>query len=396
VATVAMPLIGDIGHLGPVVRIGAVLVRQGHHVVAWAPERFRDTIEASGAEFRLNHGYPVRASRSSQMTISAAIAEHAVAFAPRLIEEMFEAGVDLVVHDIRVLWGRVAGEFLGLPRIVSNPIFPGTERYLPPFHPLDPGLSPSLRRGMWDAAARVERCRTELSRRWGVDIGSWVDVLVNAGPVTVSPSTAEITGIPEPAPGWVYAGPLIGPATQRATRSERPFVYVSVGTVFNFRPEAYQLILEALGDEPLDVLLTTGGGRIKPADLEPLPANITARHYADDVPAVLARADLFVTHAGTGSLHEALLAGVPMVCLPQGGDQFAWAGRLEALGVGRVVPPDVQAIRTRVWQTLGDKELRARVVALGARLAETDGEECLARLVERVLDGGFSRSDNGA
>jgi len=165
--------------------------------------------------------------------------------------------------------------------------------------------------------------------------------------------------------------------------------------VFNFRREAYELIIEALGDEPFDALLSTGGGAVNPADLGPLPANITARHYVD-ARAVLARADLFVTHAGCSSLHEALLAGVPMLCLPQGSDQFAWAKRLDALGVGRLVAPDAQAIRTGVWQTLGDKELRARACALGARLAEMDGEERLARLAERFLDGGFSPTDDGA
>ena len=49
---------------------------------------------------------------------------------------------------------------------------------------------------------------------------------------------------------------------------------------------------------------------------------------------VLKRTDVFVTHGGMGSVHEALAQGVPMVVFPQMIEQSLVAGRVAALGAG--------------------------------------------------------------
>ena len=47
---------------------------------------------------------------------------------------------------------------------------------------------------------------------------------------------------------------------------------------------------------------------------------------------VLTHADYFITHAGTGSVMEALYFGVPCVCIPHMDEQVLTANRLKELG----------------------------------------------------------------
>jgi MGT family glycosyltransferase len=60
------------------------------------------------------------------------------------------------------------------------------------------------------------------------------------------------------------------------------------------------------------------------------------REYVPQM-AVLANADLFITHGGINSAHEAMLNGVPMIVLPRSADHFVVAGQVAAAGAGIVL-----------------------------------------------------------
>jgi N-glycosyltransferase len=64
----------------------------------------------------------------------------------------------------------------------------------------------------------------------------------------------------------------------------------------------------------------------------PRPANVHLTGVVQQR-ALLPRCDLFVTHAGFGSIREALSAGIPMVSLPLNAEQPANAARLAELGI---------------------------------------------------------------
>src|SRR5205085_785213 len=106
---------------------------------------------------------------------------------------------------------------------------------------------------------------------------------------------------------------------------------------------------------------------------------------------VLARATVHVTHGGSNSVHESLLAGVPMLFLPQGADQFALAGRIERLGAGRVVEPTPASIRAGVRWLLDQSRPRMRARRLGRHLANFNGEARLAKVIERKLAASRAR-----
>jgi UDP:flavonoid glycosyltransferase YjiC (YdhE family) len=94
-----------------------------------------------------------------------------------------------------------------------------------------------------------------------------------------------------------------------------------------------------------------------------------------------------VTHAGGTSTHESLMAGVPMVCIPQGSDNPGWAARVQALGAGEIVAETPEAIRTAVRRLLADEGPRQKAQELRDHFARYDGAERLDRIIGDLLSG---------
>ncbi|WP_410615652.1 glycosyltransferase [Amycolatopsis sp. lyj-109] len=120
----------------------------------------------------------------------------------------------------------------------------------------------------------------------------------------------------------------------------RPLVYLTLGTAFG-TPEVLKTAIEGLATLGTHVVVATG--RVLPAELGPLPEQVTARAWVPQA-AALAHADLVVHHGGSGTTLGALAAGVPQLVLPQGADQFANAEALLAAGAAlRILPGELTA-----------------------------------------------------
>lgn len=379
-ATVAVTHSGLAGHLGPASRLSAVLVGQGHTVLAWAPEEYRHQTESASASFHAYDPAPVSGIGGGLPGFAAMLAEATEHHLEELISQLMAEAADLVIHDCCAPWGRLAAEFLGLPRVVSHPLFPPNRRSftavrLKGLLPVDPVK----------AIARLDASRAALARKWGVELGDWRTVTLNHGELTVAYTTEQIVGDPAPGPGWRYVGALMEPAPMPQPAPERPLVYAALGTFSNnFGYGLYRAIIDALADEPVDVVISTGRGRVSPAHLEPLPSNVKAREFVDSRE-LLGRSSVHVTHAGCSSVHESLLAGVPMVCIPQAVDQFSWAERVEQLGAGRIAQATPDAIGGHVRWLLEDDRPRRRAYELGRSLAAYDGAGAVRDVVERAL-----------
>jgi MGT family glycosyltransferase len=223
----------------------------------------------------------------------------------------------------------------------------------------------------------------ELEHRWGVELGGWRTALVTDGDATVCTTTSRVMGHDDLPPGWHYVGPLMEPIA-RVGHGARPLVYVALGTMFSFNPEPFARVIEALAEEPVDVFVAVGNAPVRD-QLGSLPPNVSVHGYVDSR-AVLARASVHVTHGGASSVHESIVGGVPMVCLPQGSDHNGWAMQIEALGIGEVVVDgEPAAIRGAVRRLLEDDSPRARVRELSEHLLGFDGAERLDRVVAGLL-----------
>ena len=151
--------------------------------------------------------------------------------------------------------------------------------------------------------------------------------------------------------------------------SDRPLVYVTMGTVFNESVDVFRTILVGLAGEPLEIVVTVGENG-DPGGLGPQPANVHVERYVPQS-SLLPHCSLFISHGGSGAMLGALNAGVPMLALPQGADQFFNADRIVAAGVGlRLLPDEMtsQTVRASARRLIADRSFREAAAAERTRI----------------------------
>jgi MGT family glycosyltransferase len=160
---------------------------------------------------------------------------------------------------------------------------------------------------------------------------------------------------------------------------------VAVG-LQGLRPDFFRPFIEAFGPNDGWEVLISIGKQTEPDALGPLPSHVIVRQSVPQV-ALLPHVDVFVSHVGANSMHEALFHGVPLVCIPHFGDQPLNAERVANAGAGVRLPvSEVTAARVRaeVERVAGDAAFRKSAQRVSEELRACGGiEQALG-----VLDGG--------
>jgi UDP:flavonoid glycosyltransferase YjiC (YdhE family) len=169
---------------------------------------------------------------------------------------------------------------------------------------------------------------------------------------------------------------------------------VSLGTTYNRRHDVLRQCVEAFVDGAAEgggwhVVVAAPGA--EPGLLGPDRPDVEVLPWVPQQD-VLARATVFVTAGGTGSVLEGLSAGVPLVVVPQGVEQHVTAARVAALGLGAVVrpvetPADAvrAAVRTAVRTVTTDPAVAPRLDAMRAEIAASGGARRAADVIEAHL-----------
>jgi MGT family glycosyltransferase len=354
-----------VSHVAAMMRLADVLARQGHELTVWAPEEWRAQTEQLGAQ--LEPSSP-EIPRTEGPGLAADFASMTEQETERLIPQLHAHDVDLLIRDAQTPWAVVASQYLGIPCIVSHPMFPmiGADRG-------DVGDSGEERE-------RFERSWLSIAGRWGVELADVRGLYHNTSEPTLTFTTEEIVGDQELPPAWRCVGPLLSPPPPPNPDRDRPLVYACFGTAQNRRTELFRIVIAALAGQPVELLISGGGRNLSAEDLGPLPSNVVVREFVS-AREVLARASVHITHGGCNSVHESFVAGIPMVCLPQAFDQVPLSRRVAELGVGVVAEEDPGAVARAVRTLIDDAETRARTAALSERLQRYDGESRVAAAV---------------
>jgi MGT family glycosyltransferase len=202
------------------------------------------------------------------------------------------------------------------------------------------------------------------------DLYSQCDLCIVAAPRELENESGEI-------PSTVcWVGPILeGPAlitalAQPPDLGGERFMLISLGTSYQAQLPVLQRLVDAAGQLPGRVIVTTGPA-FAPQDLK-LPSNVTAVGYVPhDV--LLPQAQLVVTHAGLGTVMAALRHGLPLLCLPLGRDQFANAAWVESMGAGRSLAADI--------------DLASVAEAMRALLDPGASERAAAKRLAHIFDG---------
>lgn len=375
------------GHTNPTVEVVRQLTARGHQVRYYSFEAFREKLEAAGAEVILCEPYLPPAPEDLDKKVGkdfAALIEMAadttISLEETVCRDMAEFWPDVIVSDSVCFWGKLFAWKLGVPYVCSTTTFAFNQHTAPLMKPRLGEMARSIL-GM----PRIQK-KMELLRRHGYPVKQFTDLIQNDNDTrTIVYTSRAFQPMAETfSDEYAFVGPSLAPVTADSTEKRRPLVYVSLGTVMNRRVDFYRACFAALGGEDLDVVLSVGEDT-DIAALGPIPANFRVEHRVDQM-AVLARADVFLTHCGMNSASEAVWSGVPTVLFPQQSEEGAVATRMEQLGLGlRLKRAGPTAIRQAVLTVLADGTYREANRKMGDTFRAAGGAKTAADFLETVI-----------
>jgi UDP:flavonoid glycosyltransferase YjiC (YdhE family) len=380
-----------VGHLHPLVPVALALEEAGHEVAFCSSASFRADVEAFGFPHLVAGLDWATSDRATWTHFPPMPSPHDPAF-PEFVVTVFadvttramvpdvlaiaqEWRPDLIVREVMEWSGCLVGELLDVPHAsiggnaysgVDSPdisYFPGNRLFAAePYarHRAEFGLPPDP--DMVDPFRYLHLCSTP--KRWdrpGLPAPAnthYVRHVSVARPGEVLPEWAQSLG-------------------------DRPTVYAALGTIAHAMPGIFELILEALRSEDVNLVLAVGQD---PAVFGPQPANVHVERYVPQTQ-LLPQCDVFISHGGFNSVKESLSCGVPLVVLPIMSDEPYSAERCEALGVGRAIAPanrTADAVRDAVRAVLGDSRYRERAEAFRADMDALPGAEETVELLTSV------------
>jgi rhamnosyltransferase subunit B len=339
---------GTSGDVNPLLGISSVLSSQGHSVTFFTNAVFADVVERCGLRFVPTgtaddyRAFRDRIRVDDAPQLSKSIWKSLV----NSVRSTFDMLVSEADHNTVIaahpwaLGARLVQEKYGVP-LVTLHVSPATilSARLPPIHRPIPvplwlpylirlGLVRSLERGVLDRilGPDINRLRSELAGRWihspqGV-LGLFPDWF--APPQTDWPANVSLTGFPQ----FDQAGlrSLDAETEEFLAKGHQPVVF-TVGSTHTDESSYYATATTAVKTLGLRAIFLTSQA------LPPLGPNILVRSYVP-LSRLLSRARAMVHHGGTGTVSQALAAGIPQLITPFVYDQFDNAVRIERLGCG--------------------------------------------------------------
>jgi UDP:flavonoid glycosyltransferase YjiC (YdhE family) len=378
VALVAGP---DPGHAFPAIALARRFAEAGDSPVVFTGERWKQALADVGLEWAL---LPGLAPLGDENDLDAGDRLHARTV--RMVRELepfvAESGADFLVSDLLTACGGLTAERLGIPwgELFVQPMWLPS-RGLPPFGMgLEPGRGPLgwardviLRRLTASSIAVGERHRQEARRKIGLpEHGGEPDIRL----------IGTVPAFELPRPDWPKNAFVIGPMHFEPTQVELalppgdgPVVMIAPSTASSGTLGLVDMTLRALDGLGVRAVVSSLDA---PADT--LPEWATAGLGRQD--ALLRHSSLLVCGSGHGIVSKAWLAGVPLVLVPGGGDQWELASRAKRQGSAEVIRPlTEESLRAAIVKVLGDPSYAASARAAGASVADVADPVALCRSV---------------
>lgn len=192
-----------------------------------------------------------------------------------------------------------------------------------------------------------------------------------------------------------FIGPFLPDAPQdfvapawwnEMVNSPRPVVHVTQGTVSTESAQLLIPTIQALADQDVLVVVTTGGKPVETLGLATLPANVRVESFIPHYH-LLPHVSIMVTNGGYGGVQIALAHGIPLVVAGATEDKPEVANRVAWSGTGinlKTNTPAPQQVRSAVQTLLSDPSYRANARALQTKLRRYDAATAASVLLERL------------
>lgn len=333
----------DPGHAFPAIALCRRFVAAGDTPTLLTGVQWLATARAAGVDAAELIGLDPTAA-DDDGDAGAKIHQRAARMARQNLDQLHALAPDLVVSDVITACGGMAAELLGIPWVELSP----HPLYLPSrgLPPIGSGLAPGtgLRGRLRDTVMRsltARSLRSGLRQRAEARAGIG---LPERDPGPLRRLIATLPALEVPRPDWPVEAVVVGPLHFEPTEEllavppgSGPLVVVAPSTASTGTAGMAELALEHL--EP-GVGLPAGSrvavSRLNGPELTLPPWAVAGLGRQDEL---LTRADLVICGGGHGMVAKSLLAGLPLVVVPGGGDQWEIANRVVRQGSGRLIRP---------------------------------------------------------
>uniref|UniRef100_A0A0G4I5N5 UDP-glycosyltransferases domain-containing protein n=1 Tax=Chromera velia CCMP2878 TaxID=1169474 RepID=A0A0G4I5N5_9ALVE len=373
--TVVMFTAEHVGHLNPTLAVVELLVQSGYRVVYFAPEGMKGKVEKAGAVFEAyaegwnmtqaavslvkSLGLEPTEEQKGQRLPECAVPAAVSLLRDGLVDRVKKLGdVRFIFSDSSYPWGPLVASLLGLPFLSSCSSTPMTDEVVEPLF------------GYLRSNESLRRCAEVLKKEFSITYDP-ARTYTNYSDFTVVYTLEEFH--PEIREGFQSRVKFFGVSLDEQERKvarmslgevrtemekedaelsdfvnmrkrdDHILVYVSLGTILGHEKWTldplpfFRMLFELLGGDDQYRVVLSVGARTEFESLGDIPENFCVRRSVQQK-TVLRLVDLFVTHCGNNSVHESIVAGCPMVCLPFFGDQSMNADLVLRHGLGVCIP----------------------------------------------------------
>lgn len=365
VSVVAGP---DPGHAFPATALCLRLRAAGHSPTLFTGSRWLTRLAAEGLDARELPGMALRPT-DDESDQGRQLHDRAAYMSTFLLPALTAARPDLVVVDVLTAAGSFAAERAGLPwvELSPHPLYLPSTGLPPMLSGVAPGRGPLGRlrdRALRRLAAPSVALGREQRRAARESVG-----LPAADPGPAARLVATLPALELDRPDWPADTHVVGPLLWDPTREvldpppgDEPLVLVSPSTATSGRLGVLDAALAGLTGVRLAATVLPGG-----APQGPLPPWAVVGPGRQD--RLLAAASVVVCGAGHGMLAKCLAAGVPVVTVPGGGDQWELAHRARRQGSGLLVRPlTAAALGAAVGRVLAEPSFTAAARRAAASL----------------------------
>lgn len=385
------------GHIHPLIPTAQALISRGHHVMFATAESsvgllHRLGLEATpvgpnwleGSDDPISSRLLALNNRGGGNLLFVEIAS--MGAIPQLVDICAEWRPNAILSEHAEFAGRLAGELAGIPvavQLVAN---------APPRTVVGALIAAELDDVRVSVGLTPDPELRQLFGQLYLDCVPPSLMLPGVTPLPIArkvrPTVFDTSG-GETLPSWIDRLP------------DQPIVYASLGTVFNRTANVLETIIEALANEPMTLIVTTGRNR-DPGELGDLPQNVRAERYIPQS-LLFPRCSAVITHGGFNSVIAALQHALPMYLLPMSADQPRNALRAVEVGFGLsagdsgeppfgpVIAPeslDPAKIRLGVRRLLDEPTFASAAAAMKVEVDQMPGVDYVVDLLEGLAKDG--------
>ncbi len=367
------------GHVNPTIKLVKDLISFGHKVTYYSTEEFREKIEGAGAIFK-SYKYEQLKGKDGGRGDEKILIDNMVNLADAVLSEVLKETQKFhcIIYNCVLSVGEDIAKKLNIEKTIS---FYTTFAFSKGMINLISN-SPKMAENPINfekLLASFNEATQEINKKYNIRVKNTIESMLNseANLNLVFTSKYYQPFSQDFGDNFVFVGPSLTTRTEtldfKLNRDlNKKLIYISLGTIDNQNLDFYKKTFEAFGSMGNVQVVLSVGKKTNIGDLGTIPSNFSVYNYVPQLE-VLKETDIFITHGGMNSSSEALYNKIPLVIIPQFGDQFIVGKRVQDLGAGVLLPASeatITKLQENISLILNNHSYKENAIKLGESLVE--------------------------